>query len=168
MAYRYTVFDTKLGWMAIAASEGGLVRLTLPQPAADKAMVLISDLLPKATANTGSFRDVIARIERYLDGEQVEFPDPLDLSQWTEFQRQVWRLVSTVPYGQTRTYAWVAEQLGRPGSVRAVGQALARNPLPIIIPCHRIVGSSGKLVGFSGDLELKKRLLALEAASQKR
>jgi len=163
LGYIYTVFDTEFGWMAIVASEHGLRRLTLPQPAADKALVLISDLLPKARASTSSFRDVIHRIGRYFLGERVDFPDPLDLRESTEFQRAVWKLTASIPYGETRSYAWIAEELGRPGSVRAVGQALAKNPLPIIIPCHRVVGSNGAMGGFSGGLELKKRLLALES-----
>lgn len=163
MGYVYTVFDTEFGWMAIVASEHGLRRLTLPQPAADKALVLISDLLPKAKASTASFRDVIHRIGLYFEGQRVEFPDSLDLRESTEFQRAVWKLTAAIPYGETRSYAWIAEQLGRPGSVRAIGQALAKNPLPIIIPCHRVVGSNGAMGGFSGGLELKKRLLALEA-----
>lgn len=166
MGYAYTVFDTEFGWMAIVASEQGLCRLTLPQPAADKALVLISDLLPKSSADTASFRDLIFRIGRYFEGEKVEFPDELDLRSSTGFQRDVWRLTSAIPCGETRTYMWIAEELGRPGSVRAVGQALARNPLPIIIPCHRVVGSNGAIGGFSGGLEMKKRLLALESSAK--
>lgn len=164
--YAYTVFDTEFGWMAIVGSQYGLFRLTLPQPAADKALVLISDLLPKSVANTAGFRDVIYRIERYFAGEAVDFPDELDLRNSTAFQRAVWKLARSIPYGETRTYAWVADQLKRPGSVRAVGQALARNPLPIVIPCHRIMGANGSLGGFSGGLELKKRLLELESGQE--
>ena len=162
MAHAYTVFDTEFGWMAIVASEYGLCRLTLPQPAVDKALVLISDFLPKAAADTTAFRELGFRLTRYFEGEKIDFSDDLDLRGSTDFQRDVWEANCSIPYGETRTYGWIAETLGRPGSVRAVGQALARNPLPIIIPCHRVVGSSGSLGGYSGGLELKKRLLELE------
>lgn len=165
LAYAYTVFDTEFGWMAIVASDRGLCRLTLPQPAADKALVLITDYLPKAAANTGSFRDLVFRLERYFEGENVDFQDELDLRNGTKFQQDVWRLTCSIPYGQTKTYGWVANELGRPGSVRAVGQALARNPLPIIVPCHRVVGSGGSLGGYSGGLEMKRKLLELESSN---
>ncbi len=169
MEYSYTVFDTQLGWMAIVASEHGLCKLTLPQPAPDKAMTLIADLLPKAVASTASFRDLISRIERYFAGEEVGFPDELDLRTSTAFQESVWRTTRSIPYGETRSYGWIAEQLGRPRSGQAVGKALSCNPLPIIIPCHRVVGSArGVLGGFSGGLELKKRLLHLEISADGR
>jgi methylated-DNA-[protein]-cysteine S-methyltransferase len=77
----------------------------------------------------------------------------------------VWEITRLIPYGETRSYAWVAEQIGQPRAVRAVGQALGKNPLPIIIPCHRVITSNGKLGGFGGGLEMKKRLLSLEAAT---
>ena len=164
MAYTYTVFDTEFGWMAIVASERGLYRLTLPQPAADKALVLIADLLPKATANTRSFRELVDKLGLYFMGEKIDFQDELDLRNATDFQREVWQLTASIPYGETRAYGWLASELGRPGSVRAVGQAMARNPLPIIIPCHRVVGSNGALGGYSGGLEMKRRLLELESS----
>ncbi|WP_214702808.1 MULTISPECIES: methylated-DNA--[protein]-cysteine S-methyltransferase [unclassified Exiguobacterium] len=80
----------------------------------------------------------------------------------TPFQQDVWDALLTIPYGETRTYKQIAEQIGRPKAVRAVGQALNRNPLPILFPCHRVIGSSGKLVGFAGGLSEKQRLLEFE------
>ncbi|MCA0979490.1 methylated-DNA--[protein]-cysteine S-methyltransferase [Exiguobacterium aestuarii] len=80
----------------------------------------------------------------------------------TPFQQEVWDALLTIPYGETRTYKQIAEQIGRPKAVRAVGQALNRNPLPILFPCHRVIGSSGKLVGFAGGLSEKQRLLEFE------
>ena len=166
MAYKYVIFDTQFGWMAAVASEHGLCKLTLPQPAPDKAMTLIADLLPKATASTSSFKDLTRRIERYFEGLETSFSDELDLSTSTAFQQEVWRQTQSIPYGETRSYGWIAEQLGRPKSGQAVGKALACNPMPIIIPCHRVVGSNrGALGGFSGGLEMKKRLLQLEISN---
>jgi len=169
LSYSYTVFDTRLGWIAIVASEQGLCKLTLPQPAPDKALTLIGDMLPKAVASVSSFKELIAHIERYFEGEEVSFTDALDLRTSTTFQQEVWKATCTIPYGETRAYGWIAEQLGRPKSGQAVGKALACNPLPIIIPCHRVVGRArGSLGGFSGGLELKKRLLQLEASTNGR
>ncbi len=164
MGYSYTVFDTEFGWMAIVASANGLCRLTLPQPAADKALVLIADYFPGAVVDSSGFRELVFRLGSYFEGERIDFGDELDLRNFTVFQQSVWKLASSIPYGETRTYGWIAEELGRSGSVRAVGQALARNPLPIIIPCHRVVGSGGAIGGFSGGLEMKKRLLELESS----
>jgi len=90
------------------------------------------------------------------------FPDRLDLSGATPFQRMVWEATRLIPYGETRSYAWVAGQVNKPGAARAVGQALGRNPLPIIIPCHRVIRGDGSLGGFSNGLEVKERLLHLE------
>jgi methylated-DNA-[protein]-cysteine S-methyltransferase len=98
----------------------------------------------------------------------VTFPDELDLPQATTFQRKVWEITRLIPYGETRSYSWVAEQLGKAGAVRAVGRALARNPLPIITPCHRVVEKDGTLGGYSGGVEIKEYLLQLEASARGR
>jgi len=105
------------------------------------------------------------RFRFYLSGDKITFPDELDLSGATPFQRKVWEITRLIPYGETRSYAWVAEQVNKPRAARAVGQALARNPLPIIIPCHRVVTIDGRLGGFSGGVETKSRLLHLEAST---
>ena len=81
----------------------------------------------------------------------------------TAFQKSVWKAIATIPRGETRSYAWLAKKIGRPRAVRAVANACGANPLPVIIPCHRVIASDGSLGGFSGGLDLKKRLLALEA-----
>jgi methylated-DNA-[protein]-cysteine S-methyltransferase len=102
------------------------------------------------------------RLRAYFAGHRADFPDRLDLSTATTFQRKAWEATRLIPYGETRSYKWVAEQIETPASARAAGQALGRNPLPIIIPCHRVLASNGGLGGFSGGLEMKKRLLRLE------
>jgi len=101
----------------------------------------------------------------YFSGHRVTFPDELDLSGATAFQREVWEVTRLILYGETRSYAWVAEQIRKPQAVRAVGQALGRNPLPTIIPCHRVITSDGKLGGFSDGVEMKRHLLGLEASA---
>ena len=110
----------------------------------------------------------IQRLRNDFVGHKVTFSDQLDLSGATACQREVWAITGLIPYGETRSYTWVAEQIGKPGAVRAVGQALGRNPLPVIVPCHRVLASNGKLGGFSGGLDMKKHLLRLEAAANAR
>jgi len=161
----YVIFDTNMGQMGILGSAKGLLRTTLPQRSAQEVRQLLGDGINHATWSPHLFKDLIERLRIYLGGHKVTFPDELDLSQATTFQRKVWEITKLIPYGETRSYTWVAEQIGKPGAVRAVGQALARNPLPIIIPCHRVVASDGKLGGYSGGLEMKRRLLYLEAAA---
>jgi methylated-DNA-[protein]-cysteine S-methyltransferase len=160
----YAVFDTAAGWVAIMGSAKGLRRATLPQRAERAAYELLRVDLKNAAALPRRFGDLIDRYRAYFSGHQVDFPDELDLNGATPFQRDVWQAVRQIPYGQTRGYAWVATEVGRPEAVRAVGQALARNPLPIIVPCHRVLGSDGGLGGFSGGLKMKRSLLKLEAS----
>ena len=110
----------------------------------------------------------MARFKSYFDGHRVAFPDELDLGGATPFQRQVWATTRLIPYGQTRSYAWVAEQIKQPGAARAAGQALSRNPLPVIVPCHRVLQGDGSIGGFRGGVEMKRYLLAMEASASSR
>jgi methylated-DNA-[protein]-cysteine S-methyltransferase len=104
-----------------------------------------------------------ARLQAYFQGEEVTFDEwVLDARLGTGFQRRVWEATRSIQRGHTRTYGELARAVGSPGAARAVGQAMARNPWPIIVPCHRVVGSSGHLTGFGGGLEMKRRLLKME------
>ncbi len=158
-------FTTAMGWVAILGSVRGLLGLTLPQKSAQEADRLLGEGLKRATWSPGRFEDVAQRLKAYFSGHKVAFADQLDLSLATPFQREVWRITRLIPYAQTRSYRWVAEQASHPGAARAVGQALARNRLAIIIPCHRVVKNDGRPGGFSGGLELKRQLLRLEAST---
>jgi methylated-DNA-[protein]-cysteine S-methyltransferase len=104
------------------------------------------------------------QLEEYFDGRRRQFALTLDLS-GTAFQRRVWGALQAIPFGETRSYAEVARHIGRPGAARAVGAANGRNPLSIVAPCHRVVGSTGALTGFAGGLEVKAQLLDFEAAA---
>lgn len=101
------------------------------------------------------------QLEEYFAGKRKQFDLPLSL-RGTEFQRQVWAALRDIPYGETRSYGQIAQAVGRPKAVRAVGMANHRNPISIIVPCHRVVGADGSLTGYGGGLENKKFLLALE------
>jgi methylated-DNA-[protein]-cysteine S-methyltransferase len=105
------------------------------------------------------------QLHAYFAGERERFDLPLSLN-GTEFQRRVWAIVASIPYGTATTYGALADGLGRPTAWRAVGAANGRNPLPIVIPCHRVVGASGALTGYGGGLERKRALLALEASAR--
>lgn len=104
------------------------------------------------------------QLNEYFSGERRQFTVTLDPS-GTPFQRSVWNALMTIPFGETRSYAQIARQIGRPTAARAVGAANGRNPISIVTPCHRVVGSSGALTGFAGGLEVKAQLLALEKAT---
>jgi len=143
-------------------SDSGLLAATPPQSSAREAERRLGDSLKDATRSEKPFADTIERLKSYFAGKRVDFPDELDLSSATNFQRQVWRLTRLIPYGETRSYGWLAKRLGKRGA-RAVGQALARNRLPVIIPCHRVITGDGGLSGYSGGVGLKSSLLRLEA-----
>jgi O-6-methylguanine DNA methyltransferase len=108
--------------------------------------------------------EAVSQLRAYFAGALREFTLPLD-PQGTEFQKRVWRQLETIPYGEIRSYTQVAEAIGAAKAVRAVGAANGANPIPIVVPCHRVIGASGKLVGYGGGLPLKKRLLELEGAA---
>jgi methylated-DNA-[protein]-cysteine S-methyltransferase len=103
------------------------------------------------------------QLKEYFEGEREIFSLDLDFN-GTEFQKKVWNALLTIPFGETRSYGEIARQIGNPQSVRAVGAANGKNPIPIVVPCHRVIGSSGKLVGFGGGIENKALLLDLEKA----
>ncbi len=107
-------------------------------------------------------RETIRQLRLYFAGELQIFDLPLELI-GTEFQKKVWAALLTIPFGETRSYTEIAVQIGAPRAVRAVGAANGRNPIPIIVPCHRVIGASGSLVGFGGGLEWKRKLLDLES-----
>jgi methylated-DNA-[protein]-cysteine S-methyltransferase len=150
--------ETKLGPLHVTFTQRGMAalefcragrRFALPQPRGD-----------------GSLSNNLARqLQDYAAGKPVRFRCRLDLTSGTAFQQEVWRTLLMIPRGQTRSYGWVARRLGRPGTSRAVGAACRANPVPIIVPCHRVIASDGSLGGFSGGLALKKRLLKLERAT---
>jgi len=147
------------GWtFRILSSKRGLRLIDLSaRPFPELAKRLGVRILPDDIPNEG----VLEQLHDYLRGERRGFDLPLDL-RGTPFQLAVWEATRTVPYGETLSYGAVAALVGRPRAARAVGQALSANPIPIVIPCHRIIGASGGLRGFGGGLPLKERLLALE------
>ena len=162
---KYFAFNTDMGWVGVLASARGLLGTTLPQPSAQEACRQLGDDADCAVRSSRPFTEPVERLRLYFCGRKMTFPTKLDLSRATPFQREVWATTRLIPYGETRSYAWVAGRIGRPRAARAVGQALGENPLPVVIPCHRVVAGNGSPGGFSGGIEMKKRLLSLEAAA---
>ena len=164
------IFETALGWIAIASTERGIVRTSLPEPTPDTALEAISGIANGSPAEPDkALNEAKQLLTRYCNGESVLLDTiPIDDSDWNPYTQRARAACRAIPRGQTRTYAWLAEQAsGNPKSARAAGRAMATNPIPIIIPCHRVIGSSGNLHGFGGTigLPLKARLLEMEGAS---
>ncbi len=119
---------------------------------------------PDAREDEGAFTEVRAQLEDYFDGERTSFDLPI-APFGTDFQRRVWRALTAIPYGTTTTYGAIARSIGEPSAVRAVGAANGKNPLSIVVPCHRVIGKDGTLTGYAGGLPNKRRLLELETAA---
>lgn len=141
--------------------EKGIFHLALPRPERE----LVEERLGEPV-DAGSFAALKRDLENYFAGKRIEFDYPLDFGNYTQFEQDVWRVTRSIPYGSVRSYKWVAERVGSSFAARAVGLALKKNPVPIIVPCHRVVRSDGKIGGFRGGVELKLQLLRLEGAME--
>ena len=158
MSLFYKFMNSPVGQLKLVASEKGLVAILWQN---DKpTRVPLSDLVedPSQPILTKTEQ----QLQEYFAGKRKAFNLPLDM-RGTPFQKNVWEALLAIPFGQTRSYGELAKQLGAPSASRAVGAANGRNPISIVVPCHRVIGSSGKLTGFAGGLETKARLLGLEA-----
>jgi len=157
------VFKTIFGLVGISYSDKGIRRLNLPVDSYEEACRLIGAGGSAFEVPPPAISVVIERIKLYFEGGKIDFLGNFDLSAGTSFQRNVWTTCRRIPYGETSNYSRLAEEIGNPKAVRAVGNALGKNPLPIIIPCHRVLAKGGGLGGFSGGIEMKKHLLQLES-----
>lgn len=156
MDIRWITIDSPIGRLSLAASTSAL-----------HAIEFENNRHPQARADwiageTPLLRQTALQLHEYFDGRRQSFELPL-APQGTDFQRAAWQALSAIPYGETRSYAQQAAALGRPTATRAVGAANGRNPLPIVLPCHRVIGANGALTGFGGGVEVKRWLLAHEA-----
>jgi methylated-DNA-[protein]-cysteine S-methyltransferase len=158
MTMSYTYIETPVGRLLVAGDDSGLCRIEFDP---DRR-----DAFPKPTwqEDFGILAEAIRQLDAYFAGTLRDFDLPLQPS-GTPFQLEVWQALRRIPYGTTISYGELAHSIGRPNASRAVGAANGQNPLPIVVPCHRVIGSTGSLTGFGGGLEAKSTLLALEAWS---
>lgn len=153
----YCYLDTAIGRLLIGGDDAAIRKIYFPRhgkPARPE---------PGWTeSQRGPIAETVRQLKQYFAGKREEFDLPL-APEGTEFQRAVWRRLQEIPYGETISYGELAKRIGNPKASRAVGAANGSNPIPIVIPCHRVIGSNGKLTGFGGGLPVKERLLALES-----
>jgi len=165
-ASRFTacVFRTPWGWMGVSETTKGIDAVVLPK--ASRQAVLLELGLSSTKLHKGRpsprLREAQAQLIGYLAGTRRSFDLPLDFSRGTSFQQKVWRTLRRISYGRLRSYQWVAARVGGSQYARAVGNAVGANPMPIVIPCHRIIAQDASLGGFSGGLPTKRKLLTLE------
>jgi methylated-DNA-[protein]-cysteine S-methyltransferase len=162
----WTVFDTPCGWAAILQDDVGVWRVLIGHARADD----VQAALPPGARRSQARTPLAARIQAYFAGVRDDFADVPIAARWsTPFQQAVVRAVRRVGYGATITYAELAQRAGHPGAARAAGRVMATNPVPLLVPCHRVLGSGGSLGGFSAPagLALKQQMLELERPSQR-
>lgn len=155
---QHTVVESPYGVLTLVAEDGVLCGLYMTE---QRHRPLEETFGERVTADEEPFPAVVEQLEAYFAGELREFDLPLRMN-GTAFQRSVWERLRAIPYGETRSYGQLAAELGSPGASRAVGLANGRNPVGIIVPCHRVIGAGGSLTGYGGGLERKQRLLEFE------
>lgn len=161
----YRVADTPVGSLLLAATEQGLIRVAYPGQGHEAALEQLAQAVsPRILAAPARLDAVARQLEEYFAGERRVFELPLDLRLSAGFRRLVLSHLPRIPYGHTESYAQVATAAGSPRAVRAAGTACATNPLPIVVPCHRVVRSDGSVGRYAGGAQAKRTLLALEAA----
>jgi methylated-DNA-[protein]-cysteine S-methyltransferase len=161
----YAQADSPFGPMLLAATPRGLVRINLPNYDPEETLEeLAKRVSPRVLEAPGKLDEARRELDLYFEGRLTEFDLPIDWQLTGGFRGRVQRAIARIPYGQTRTYTEMARGAGNERAVRAAGTACGSNPIPIVVPCHRVVGSSGSLVGYAGGLERKEKLLTLEGA----
>lgn len=178
-AGRFYLCDTKLGWIGLVLSPKGLRATTTPRRSRDEALREVSEMGATEPASEAEAGDLPRRLKAFAEGERVDpstglpagrhgsgqgLAATIDWEGVSGFRRAVLEETLRIPAGETRTYGWLASRVGSPRASRAVGRVMATNPLPIVVPCHRVVASDGSLHGYGGGLDVKAALLHLEGA----
>lgn len=158
----FFVLESFLGSILILSKKGVPFRVCLMEGERDSVVEFVKQNYPLAYESYNNLRKVISFFEKYLSGHNVLFTSTFDVSSLSNFKKSVLLKVKEIPYGNLRSYEWVAKGMGRPFAQRAVGQALKTNPLPIIIPCHRVIRKNGDIGGFSLGIGVKIKLLGIE------
>jgi methylated-DNA-[protein]-cysteine S-methyltransferase len=150
----YDIFDSPLGPLYLEFSVKFLIGISFEKP---------SDIPFKESAAPENFKKELVS---FFDGTGTGFNQEIKFLIGTDFEKKVWNALKEIPFGETRTYKWVAEKIGNPSAVRAVGRALSKNPVPIVVPCHRVIESDGSIGGYSLGVDIKRRLLDMEYYSK--
>jgi methylated-DNA-[protein]-cysteine S-methyltransferase len=159
----YTTTDSPFGTLLLAKTPKGLVRVGLPNQDADELLVdLATRVSPRVLEAPAQLDETRRELDLYFEGKLTEFDLPLDWQLSTDFRRKVLRAIAGIPYGQTRSYTQMATSAGNVRAVRAAGTACGTNPIPVVVPCHRVLRSGGALGGYGGGLPMKEALLRLE------
>jgi len=163
---KYVIFETGWGYFGLAGTESALLRTYLPEPTSASVERRLLETLPEADFDGNFFKELQEQIAGYFEGARVEFSRdiPVTLEGYSSFSRRVLSACRQTKLGQTVTYSELAKRSGRPNAGRAAGRVMARNPLPLIIPCHRVIRTDGQMGGFTapGGVHLKKKMLELE------
>lgn len=157
MTYKFKTMPSPVGALTLVASDAGLTAILWENDRPGRVKLGAMEEAPEHPVLAEAER----QIQEYFAGERTSFSVPLDF-RGTDFQKSVWAALLTIPFGETRSYGEIARQIGRPGASRAVGAANGRNPLSIVAPCHRVIGTNGALTGFAGGLAAKELLLGME------
>jgi O-6-methylguanine DNA methyltransferase len=165
---KHAVWKSPIGSLGLVRRSGGLARIHIGADAGSFAFEVERTFGESGEESGDDFAPVRRQLEEYFAGRRLVFRLPLDLDQGSPFQRRVWKALMDIPYGETVSYKEIARAIGQPSAIRAVGSAVGRNPLPIVLPCHRVIASDGSIGGFSAGLELKRRLLKLERLTRAR
>jgi methylated-DNA-[protein]-cysteine S-methyltransferase len=145
----YDIFESPIGFLYLLFQENKLRGICFRKP---------SEIIRRGSAPSLIKKE----LREYFDNGREEFTQPILFIKGTEFEKTVWLALKEIPYGETKTYKWLSEKIGKPAASRAVGQALSKNPLPIVLPCHRVIESDGSLGGYSAGTNIKRRLLDIE------
>ena len=161
---KYAVTKTRVAWVGLAIEDGAICGSTLA-PTRDEALSWLAQAGADERASRDEAAPFVSLAKRAAAGEEVDVRGVVRLVGGTAFQRAVWEAIRSIPHGSTISYAELAQRVGRPGAARAVGQAVGANPIPLLIPCHRVVGAAGGLGGFGGGLPMKRTLLRQEGVA---
>jgi len=169
--FKYAIFLTTWGWAGFAADQKGLRIFILPEERKEDVLFEIREELKcnNLFEDNKGWESLIKKVKEYYAGKKVDFTDcRLNLDNYTNFQKEILQLVKKIPYGEIRTYKEAAEAAGYPRAYRAVGNTMRNNPLPLVVPCHRVIKSDGSIGGFSGqkDNPLKKKMIDLESGGK--
>jgi len=160
----YSVFKIKWGWMGIVQGEGGLKKIILPHANSKEVEKTILRAFPDSLADDVSLKPLAKVFDSYFKGNKTSPNLSINVAGTTEFSKKVWRATQSIPWGEVKTYKWLSLCIKRPRSFRAIGNALGKNPFPVVVPCHRVVRSDGGLGGFSAPagIHLKRKMLEME------